>query len=297
MIAVGYVGYNTYFRGGLDFRFPPQVRELMRPFNPKVDGWFEQVQKVKCYLDDSDHHPYSLTCEETTRPLMVLWGDSHAMALLPGLVELNKQFPFGLMVLGASQCPPILDVEPYLFRKQCVDFTNKNVNLILKLKPNVLLINFAYREPRYFWDLNYFEEHFINTINFIKKNSPATKMIVVGPVPRWDDGPQSKVLRKWIRNPLRDSILPTKLPATHLTEYDDLVKALAPQLGYEYISAWQAFCDPEGCLTRIGNQYKDFVALDYGHLSQAGSEYFINQIQETLLTQLGIQAKSLPKAK
>ena len=122
-------------------------------------------------------------------------------------------------------------------------------------------------------------------------------MIVVGPVPRWDDGPQSKVLRKWIRNPLRDSILPTKLPATHLTEYDDLVKALAPQLGYEYISAWEAFCDTEGCLTRLGNQHTDFVASDYGHLSQVGSEYFITQIQETLLTQLGIQAKSLPTAK
>jgi hypothetical protein len=96
---------------------------------------------------------------------------------------------------------------------------------------------------------------------------------------------------------LRDGILPTKFPATRLTEYDDLVKALAPQLGYEYISAWEAFCDADGCLTRLGDQYTDFVATDYGHFSQAGSEYFINQIQETLLGQIGLQAKSLPTAK
>ena len=297
MIAMGCLGYNTYFRQGLDFRFPPQVRELMKPFNPSVDGFLEQVQKVKCHFVDSDDHPYRLTCEETTRPLVVLWGDSHAMALLPGLVELNKQYPFGLMTLGAAQCPPMLDVEPYLFRKQCVDITNKNVNLILKLKPNVLIINFTYREPRYFWDLNYFQEHFIKTIELIKKNSPATKIIVVGPVPRWDTSPQAKVLRAWIRNPLRDGILPTKLPAFRLTEYDDLVKALAPQLGYEYISAWEVFCDTEGCLTRLGDKYTDFVATDYGHFSQAGSEYFINQIQEKLLGQISLQAKSLPTTK
>lgn len=291
MIAIGYLGINTYLRDGLIFRFPPQVRDLMKPFNPQIDGWFEQIQKVKCYLEDSDHHPYQLTCEETARPLLVLWGDSHAVALVPGLIKLSSSHPFGLMVLGASQCPPMLDVEPYLFRKQCVDITNKNIDLISKLKPEVLVIHSTYREPRYFWDIDYFQEHFIQTIDLIKRNSPSTKIIVIGPVPRWDDGPQQKVLHSWIRNPLHNDLPPTTATAIRLTEYDDLVKALAPKLGYNYISAWQAFCDDGSCLTRVGTQNTDFVALDYGHLSQAGSEYFIAQIQDTLLTSLGLLAK------
>jgi hypothetical protein len=61
-------------------------------------------------------------------------------------------------------------------------------------------------------------------------------------------------------------------------------KALAA--GVEYISAWDAFCNPDGCLTRVGKDGKDITAWDDAHLSVAGSIYLANAIKSQLFPDL-----------
>lgn len=150
MIMVGYVGYNTRVRAGLEFRFPPQVQKLVQPLTFESDHWSSQIQNVPCHQVDSYEHRYELTCVETKRPLVMILGDSHATALVPGMVQIARKNSFGLMVLSATQCPPVLNVDEYLFRRQCAQFTQQNIELIAKLKPEALIVTSAFREPRYF---------------------------------------------------------------------------------------------------------------------------------------------------
>ena len=68
-----------------------------------------------CYLMP-DQPPSALApeCTESApadRPLVVLWGDSHAAHLYPGLQDLQTRTPFRLAEFTGSRCPPLLGVE------------------------------------------------------------------------------------------------------------------------------------------------------------------------------------------
>ena len=52
--------------------------------------------------------------------------------------------------------------------------------------------------------------------------------------------------------------------------------------GVEYISAWRVFCNPEGCLTRVGPTANDVVTTDIVHLSNAGSQFLVEAIEGSL---------------
>jgi hypothetical protein len=53
--------------------------------------------------------------------------------------------------------------------------------------------------------------------------------------------------------------------------------------GAEFISAWDAMCNADGCLTRIGDSAADISASDQVHLTEKGSEYLINSVLDRVL--------------
>jgi hypothetical protein len=54
------------------------------------------------------------------------------------------------------------------------------------------------------------------------------------------------------------------------------------EVGAEYISAWDAMCDKDGCLTRLGEQPEDVVASDQHHLTERGSKFLIETIKDEI---------------
>ena len=60
------------------------------------------------------------------------------------------------------------------------------------------------------------------------------------------------------------------------------------QLSYHakvtYFSLKDVLCQQQGCLTQVGEQLPDdLIVHDYGHLTQAGSQYVINNGLATLI--------------
>lgn len=288
MLALGFVGFSTYLHKGLNFRFPSEIQELLKPLSVADAGeWYEAMIANICEINDSNTD-IRVTCIPKPGPLVMVWGDSHAKYLTPGLMELQKENRFEVMQLSASDCPPVLNVNEYLFRIQCDQISRLAMEMIGKLKPQLLIIGSTYREPRYFWDPNYFEEKFSKTIRHIHQLSDKTNIIVIGPVPRWFPSPQSSALHDWIwTSPLsRKKFLPIKGKATRLTQFDELLEKMAKSRGFQYISAWNVICNEEGCLNRVGPTHNDFIAFDYGHFSKSGSIYFIGRIQKDILRNL-----------
>jgi hypothetical protein len=61
------------------------------------------------------------------------------------------------------------------------------------------------------------------------------------------------------------------------------MRAKLVPLGAEYISAWDAMCNADGCLTRIGDTAGDIAVSDQVHLTEKGSVFLIHAIIGRLL--------------
>jgi hypothetical protein len=289
MIVVGYVGFNTSLRGGLAFRFPEIVRNLIGILDYSDSAkWMEDSAPFVCHMPEKFDGKYQLTCKDVRRPLLAIWGDSHATYLTPGLMDIQKMHPFGLLRFSNPRCPPVLDVDEYLFRKECIEIQSYIFEELLLAKPDVLIIHFAYREPEYFWTPQYFSDKFFNTVKQLKQDLPKTRIIVIGPVPRWQPSPQAITLRQWIFQPDgHQNHLPIRQKAYELRYIDEILEANADKLDYIYLSPNALLCNEEGCVARVGEKYTDFIAVDYGHFSKAGSIYFAKLIRSTIFNALG----------
>jgi hypothetical protein len=58
--------------------------------------------------------------------------------------------------------------------------------------------------------------------------------------------------------------------------------ALVP-LGAEFISAWEAMCRAEGCLTRLSDDVADLTASDHAHLTEEGAIFLVEAVIDRVL--------------
>ena len=112
---------------------------------------------------------------------------------------------------------------------------------------------------------------------------PRTKIIILGPVPKWRESAQQESYLYWLENKFP---VPARLKAILNNDTESVLKEIASQNNIEYISAIDALCDSDGCIARLGDAIDDFVQIDNGHLSKAGSEYLIDKIKEEIFKPL-----------
>jgi SGNH domain (fused to AT3 domains) len=88
--------------------------------------------------------------------------------------------------------------------------------------------------------------------------------------------------RAYMRDPLHG--IPQRLFGfdQRTIELDSRIKEIAANLGVSYISAYDVFCNEDGCLARLGDAAKDIVQFDKTHLTPAGSWYFISHVADQI---------------
>jgi peptidoglycan/LPS O-acetylase OafA/YrhL len=287
MLVVGLAGWNSYQRNGLEFRFPKEVNA----FTDYIDfQWPEFVRSGECHIQNRTititHKPL---CYEQINPVVVLWGDSHASSLYPGLKKLQNIEKFGVTQLTQAGCPPILDLvnlnpEDSAQRDFCNKINQVVVDSVGMQKPDVLIIHSAWETESYLSIKPEIYSKFIETLNTIKRSSPTTKIIVIGPVPRWADSPQKTSYLSWKRLYKKDEMPSAIQFASRLDDVDMILENISHKAGVHYISAIKVLCNLEGCVSRVGEELLDFVAIDSSHFSKAGSEYFIDKISGIVLS-------------
>lgn len=195
---------------------------------------------------------------------VMIWGDSHAQQFSYGLREtLPRDISF--LQVASSGCEANLPGRATGGRKYCDRSNEFALEVMRKEKPDVLVIA-------------QLEGH--DSINNLKElarvatESGVKNVIVVGPVPRFEQSLYQLVVRKyWSQTPRRISgnLLPVPLETDKLLtqRYADGVG------GFEYLSAISVFCDQDGCLTYLGDDRKTgLVTFDYGHLTSMASVFF-----------------------
>jgi peptidoglycan/LPS O-acetylase OafA/YrhL len=280
MAVMAVVGVTTYTMKGLEFRFrgAAQLAQI-------IDyQWYETLRYGHCYLHRVAPDDYTAECDTQQRPSVVLWGDSHAASLYPGLIQLQQRHGFGVAQYTAAGCPPILDSTT--FRKNCNDINRKVIDKLVRNKPDLLLMSSAFNKPEFNWTDAQMLQRFSATLDLLHERLPATRIVIVGPVPEWEHSAQRSAYQYWTHSANKTALTPQRLPAIVSSGIDAGLRSITQSHGDVYISAIDILCNAEGCINRVGTAPADYITIDYGHLSPAGSRYFMNAVSSVILTSL-----------
>jgi peptidoglycan/LPS O-acetylase OafA/YrhL len=237
---------------------PDDIARLVTPPSNGA-GW----RVSECMLLETDVNDFLPDCADQNRPLVAVWGDSAAAALIPGLRKLQETHEFGLAQYTVSSCPPVL-LRPNP-TKHCLERNRRIVDLIGKSAPDVVLLQAI-------WDVNDKTEDLRPTIEALRAQHIA-RIVILGPVPVWQGGLPNAVAAYYWRT---GSVIPERTPFYFDRVSGDVgLRKIAADLNVEYISARDVFCNNDGCLARIGDS---LVASDIMHLTKTGSVFLAEAI-------------------
>jgi SGNH domain (fused to AT3 domains) len=221
--------------------------------------------------------------DKAKRPLLFLWGDSHAAALYPGLKHLQDTgaYSFGVAQRTGAVCPPIIgDARPW-----CNEINTSSFKLIQELKPEIVMM-YAYWSHGLdgkggfagLYDLTKLDA----TVAELKK-AGVRKVILMGPSPYWKNSLPHNIVETWkkaktvAKPPLYMSYGDFGLVA-ELPIYDKQMREIAQRLEISYISGLDFLCNKDGCLTRDSEDGVKVASVDYGHLTVDAAQTYLKRI-------------------
>ena len=193
----------------------------------------------QCLLDLSRETAFADNCvDRDRRPLVMIWGDSTAAALLPGLRRAQETRNFGIAQLTSSSCIPALNAD-IVGTPNCRAMNDKVLSLAREIRPDTVVLHGTW------------EKHLDNvaeTVVALKKETDA-RVVVLGAVPMWRRGLPTEVMRYFM---LHRRLISERYDGAAPGGYDAVMQEKLLPLGAEFISAPDVLCNAEGCLTRVG---------------------------------------------
>jgi peptidoglycan/LPS O-acetylase OafA/YrhL len=250
---------------GFDFRLPGEIRGMT-----EVTTQSSKWRVHECLIDPGQEMSFAASCvDQGRRPLILVWGDSTAGALMPGLRKAQESRGFGIAQFTSSSCIPALNTD-VAGTPNCRAVNDKVLSLARELKPDIVLLHST-------WDR--YLDGVAGTVVAVKQATGA-RVIVLGSVPWWKRGLPNEVLRYFM---LHHQLIPQR---SGRAEADGSAAKLRDKVvpsGAEFISVWNVMCNADGCLTRIGNAASDLSATDQVHLTEKGSIFLIQSIIDRIL--------------
>jgi peptidoglycan/LPS O-acetylase OafA/YrhL len=267
MIAVAVAGFAIIGAQGFEARFPKELIEIA-----EVRGYPSSWRVGECLIDPKTRTTFAKTCMEETRPLVFVWGDSTATALMPGLRQLQNERNFGLAQFTSNSCGAWLSVD-VPGNPNCRSMNDEVLGIVSRARPDVVVLHArGSTRPEDIAGLK-------KTILALRALS-IPRTIVLGPVPVWKRGLPSEMLKYFT---MHHALIPERFSQRVYRSWDDAqMRPALIEVGAEYISAWDAMCDKEGCLTRLGERPEDIVASDQHHLTERGSKFLIESIKNEI---------------
>ncbi len=278
LVVVGALGQWTAAQQGFIGRLPPSLQPLARLRGPADFGG-------RSFPDLCVDAPRQTTCHESRRPLVMVWGDSHAQALLPGLVAARQTQQVGVAAWTGCGNPPVLG-EWALQDARCGSVAERQagnrtaLERIATWQPDLLILHARWSSPDYRFDPVALAQALAGTQAEVLRRSPRTRVVVLGPVPVWQDSLAHVLLRTASRESLQQ--LPQAWQAAGLVPetaaFDRAFGRAVQAQQMAYWSAWDLLCAADRCLTRLGDSPQDLTAMDYGHLSPRAAVWLVARL-------------------
>jgi peptidoglycan/LPS O-acetylase OafA/YrhL len=272
LAAVALFGGVTYGTSGFVNRLPPGLAGMLS-FDYEKDriAWY---RSGSCLLFANQGPSSFGSC--TTGPAgkgvdnLLLWGDSHAAHLSPGLLAANGSTS-RITQLTASSCPPLVGyVQPDV--PHCAEITDYVLGWIAKEKPVRVIL--AGRWTEYDW------RPLDDTVQRLKRLG-VSRIELVGPVPLWKN-PLPRQLYQYVRRAHEATTLPSRMTFgldERIAPLDGEMRAFAKAHGVRYLSPYEVLCNAEGCLTKVRDTPVGLTAWDTGHLTGAAAGYVMSHFE------------------
>ncbi len=265
MVLVAAAGGVIVEGRGFDFRLPPEIREMT---DVRTDS--SKWRPHQCLLDLSHETSFADSCVDPgRRPLVFVWGDSTAGALLPGLRKAQETNDFGIAQFTSSSCVPALNTD-VAGVPNCRAINGKILSIARDIQPDIVLLHST-------WDR--YLDGVAETVTALNNQTHA-RVIVLGSVPWWKRGLPNEVLRFFL---LHHRLIPERSDRAAANSSAARLREKLVPLGAEFISAWEAMCNADGCLARVGDTAKDLSASDQVHLTEKGSVFLVQSVIGSVL--------------
>ena len=265
MFGTGAAGLYCRQMDGFESRFPASVLELTQYQFVRDEQW----QRGMCFLSSEQDEGQFGNCPSRApgdlRPILLLWGDSHAAHLFPGYQAVSGK-QFFVMPRTASLCPPILDMD-IPSRPHCKHINDAVLTSIQRARPAKVVLSaiwnaYAWKDVR-------------KTIDALRA-AGVNDIELVGPVPQWVDELPKLMFAQYRSDKLLELPLRMRFGLLEQAFQTDLqLKAFARGLNVAYRSPIQVLCDDAGCLTRTGNTGDSLTAYDRAHLTDRASIFVV----------------------
>jgi peptidoglycan/LPS O-acetylase OafA/YrhL len=279
--GLGYAAWKT--NGFIKYTEIPSNAEYLTKART-FDDWLREVREGKCFLKSTTVLSFDKECFESTKPSVVLWGDSFGASLYTGLRELQKTSGFGLTQLTASACAPIPRVSS--MRTNCDEINSTTLEKLKELSPESLILSAAWVIASYRMPSDQILSRLREQLGVLRREIPRTKIILVGPFPKWGESMQ-KILTQLSQQGVHP--LPRYLPLPDLEdnrqarEIEPLMRQLAAEFGVSYVSPTEILCDQGQCLTRVDDTVEGLVIVDFeSHMNPKASFLIASKISQLL---------------
>jgi peptidoglycan/LPS O-acetylase OafA/YrhL len=265
MALIAVAGAVVVENRGFDFRLPDEIRGMT-----EVATQSSKWRVHQCLIDLSRETSFADDCvERGRRPMILVWGDSTAGALMPGLRKAQESRAFGIAQFTSSSCIPALNID-VAGTPNCRAINDKVLALAQELKPDIVLLHST-------WDR--YLDGVAATVAALKQTTNA-RIVVLGSVPWWKRGLPNEVLRYFM---LHHRLIPVRSGRAEADGSGARLRDKVVPSGAEFISVWDVMCNADGCLTRIGDKASDILATDQVHLTEKGSVFLVQSIIDRIL--------------
>ncbi|WP_201782586.1 acyltransferase family protein [Pseudomonas sp. Leaf48] len=276
LIGVGLAGYATLKFEGLPSRFPADIEGI-------ADFKYEfltDARNPECWIGvAAPYDGFAGKCltEAGNKPGegILIWGDSHAARLYPGIAAVIGDKTKVLQATRSS-CPPILDFSDAI----CTASNNYILSTIKKSQPHTVILFGAWGRYGADWSAGSKDQaKLLHTINEIIA-SGIQNVIVLGPSPEWLDPLPKLVYNSW-KNSYPRHIVPERMsdhlnPGTKIV--DNYFRGFIPKSEATLVPLYDFLCNRDGCMTHIDGGVKKLTTWDYGHLTTEGATFVAQKL-------------------
>lgn len=289
LLFAGLLGYLCVINNGYEghgFR-EKEKTEFSSHFENSLPGWkyFESENILEIYREKCNFYNLAMhrAGKSTQTPIkkideecyardisieksLLIWGDSHASQLYPGL---HKNLPKNWQILQvtSSGCKPDIEIENDPATNWCAKSNSFALETIKNSRPNVVIVAQALGH-----DVKKMSE-----IGTTLESLGVQTVVFTGPAPQWNSDLPKIILRKlWVDTPQRTFI---SINANALEVNQALKQSFVSSPSHRFVSLIDYFCDVSGCLIRIGGDRKSGItSWDYGHLTPIASDAFAKDV-------------------
>jgi peptidoglycan/LPS O-acetylase OafA/YrhL len=283
LLATGMIGVAAVANEGYPARFPTSLQALARWSQSYPDtAW----RLSRCYFYPGQLRAFAPECTPVKRrgvARVLLWGDSHAAQLYPGLMALRAQHDFDLIQWTAAGCPPTRRLW-FAEEPGCATHRAWILDEMRGAQPDIVLL--AAR-----WEL--YQQRGISgdemraalteDVRWLR-GLGVRRIIVFGPGPAWNATLPLDLFRYMSVH--RTDQVPERLGSVPVTErqLDRILAAQAAAQEVQYVSVLDWFCNAAGCRTTGHENFTtpDLLFRDRDHLTPSGSRDLISGVAPLL---------------